>query len=135
MDTTLLSYDQPPHGPSRTRRRPTRAHAQPTNGHQTNGHLRNRYLESPAEALDALAACTPADALIWFTHYLRRRDRVVDDIAGEEFASVLDTLAADFRTEAGAEPTSPHAAGLYLAAAVISDTATMIRVNERRDAP
>ncbi len=73
--------------------------------------------------------------MIWFTHYLRRRDRVVDDIAGEEFASVLDTLAADFRTEAGAEPTSPHAAGLYLAAAVISDTATMIRVNERRDAP
>ena len=96
-------------------------------------HVATGPLESPVEALDALAACPRGDVLRWFTHYLRRRDRVLNELAAEEFASILETLATDFRVEAGAEPTSPRAAGLCVAAAVISDTAAAVRVDDRQD--
>lgn len=116
MTTPLLSYDQRAHGQSTVRRHDIEAP----------GHV-----ETPAEALNVLAAQPPGDALTWLTRYLRRRSRVLDELAAEDLTAVLETLATDFRAAAAAEPTSPYAAGLSLAAAVVSDTAAAIRVDSR----
>jgi hypothetical protein len=125
VNTPLLVNDQHDPGSSRAQRQPAGASRRRAEDHRANGHL-----ETPTEALDALAACTTGEALTWFTHYLRRRDRFLGELTAEEFASVLETLATDFRTEATAEPTRPHATGLSVAAAVVSDTAAAIRADE-----
>ncbi len=126
MITPLLVDNQHANGMTQALRQPTRA-----SGRRASNRSINVHLETPTEAIDALSARTPADALTWLTQYLRRRDRVLAELAAEEFGSVLDTLATEFRKEAAAEPTSPHTTGLTVAAAVVSDTAAAFASLER----
>lgn len=90
----------------------------------------DRHLETPEELAVFMGHSSPAEALIYFVDWLHRRDKVSDQIATDDFATGLYTLAAELRIEA-AGGSSSQSRGLAVAAAVLSDTADGVRVGDK----
>ncbi len=55
---------------------------------------------------------------------------VVDEIVTDEIMAALESVAAELRREADAEPESPRASGLRRAATVLTDTAAGLRAGQ-----
>jgi hypothetical protein len=83
-------------------------------------------LETPGELTNAMRQHSGEEALLSLTQWLHHRDEVADQLAADDLATTLDTLAADFRTETAQDP-SLRTPGLTVAAAVLNDTADEIR--------
>ena len=85
-------------------------------------------LETPEELTNAMRHRSGEEALSSLTHWLDHRDEVTDQLASDDLATALDTLAADFRTETAQDP-SVRTPGLAVAAAVLTDTADEVRAD------
>ena len=83
-------------------------------------------LETPEELTNAMRQHSGEEALSSLTQWLDHRDQVADQLASDDLATALDTLAADFRTETAQDP-SLRTPGLAVAAAVLTDTADEVR--------
>ena len=77
-----------------------------------------RNLESPEELINDVRHHSGEEALTSLPQWLDRRDQVTNQVASDELAAALDTLAAEFRTEI-AQDASPRTHGLAVAAAVL----------------
>jgi len=89
----------------------------------------SQYLERVEDVTGEMGGRSAADAAVWFADWLRRRDASTADIAAEQLAGSLESLAAEFRGEAGLEAT-PRTRGLLLAATVLIDAAGGLRVGD-----
>ena len=83
-------------------------------------------LETPEELTNAMRQHSGEEALSSLTQWLDHRDQVADQLASDDLATALDTLAADFRLETTQDP-SLRTPGLAVAAAVLTDTADEVR--------
>jgi hypothetical protein len=91
--------------------------------------MTSRGLESPDELADQMASRTPVDAQVWLAEWLDRRDVMSGELASEQLAEDLDSLAAELRGEA-LEASTPRTTGLIVAAAVLHDVAGDVRHGE-----
>jgi hypothetical protein len=88
-----------------------------------------RHLETPEELTSVMRNGSGEEALTCFTDWLERRDDVTGQVAMDQLAAVLDTLADEIRTE-NAQGNSPRTPGLVVAAAVLTDTANDVRAGD-----
>jgi hypothetical protein len=91
----------------------------------------DHYLDTWEGLTTALAGPSSGGASSRRTDRLGRRDRILDEIVVDELASALEMLAAELLREVAAEQDSPRAAGLIVAAAVLSDSAAGLRVGDK----
>ena len=89
-----------------------------------------QYLETGEELTSAMSTRSRADALVWFTDWLARRDSLQDEISVDQLATALETLAQEIRGEAD-QATSSRTPGLQLAATVLTDSAQGVRLGDR----
>jgi hypothetical protein len=89
----------------------------------------SQYLERVEDVTGEMGGRSSADAAAWFADWLRRRDASSADLANEQLAGSLESLAEEFRGEARREST-PRTRGLLLAATVLVDAAGGLRVGD-----
>ena len=94
--------------------------------HDFGVEVMDQHLESAEELTAAMEVRSPADALIWFTDWLERRDQAADEISNEDLAVALETLAAELRGESIVVG-DVRSSGLDLAASFLTDSAGGVR--------